>query len=309
LDAPAALSRPNGAEYRRDEMGLSTSVPLNTMLVDLDESLRGLLRRELGRQGFDGVAIAFEAPSRDWAAALSGPTVNVFLYDIQEAAELRDREWQEHRGANGNARLTRPPLRVDCSYAVTGWARAVEDEHRLLSQVLAILYAYERLPAGDLAGSLGEPAVQRFPLHTRIGRVRSEGRADFWNAVGGSYKASLDYVVTLACEAGVTATRGPEVRTQTLRMRNRAGREGSLEELHRVGGRVTDSAGEPVENAWVALVEKGSWTTTDADGRYHFNRVAGGRHRCTARGPDGSEATGMVAVPGPTDDLSLSGGG
>src|SRR5206468_1468335 len=44
LDAPAALSGPQGAEYRRDEMGLSTSVPLNTMLVDLDESLRGLLR-------------------------------------------------------------------------------------------------------------------------------------------------------------------------------------------------------------------------------------------------------------------------
>jgi hypothetical protein len=285
-------------------MALATSVPLNTMLADLDESLRALLRRELRRHEFDGVAIAFEAPSRDWSAALSGPTLNLFLYDIQEAVELRDREWQEDRG-NGSPRMLRPALRIDCSYAVTGWARAVEDEHRLLSQVLAILYAYEHLPAADLAGSLGDPAVQRFPLLTRVGRVKSEGRADFWNAVGGAYKVSLDYVVTLACEPGVTLTRGPEVRTQTLELRNRNGREGSVEQLHRVGGRVTDAAGRPAENAWVALIETGGWTTTDSEGRFHFDRIPGGRHPCRARGTDGSEATGELAVPGPPADLSL----
>jgi uncharacterized protein DUF4255/carboxypeptidase family protein len=286
-------------------MSLATSVPLNTMLADLDESLRALLRRELQRHDFDGVAIAFEAPSRDWSAALSGPTVNLFLYDIQEAAALRDKEWREDRG-NGAARMMRPPLRIDCSYAVTGWARAVEDEHRLLSQVLSVLYAYEHLPPADLAGSLGDPAVQRFPLTTRIGRARSEGRADFWNAVGGAYKVSLDYVVTLACEPGVTFTRGPEVRTQTLQVRNRNGRDGAVEEFHRVGGRVTDAAGDPVGNAWVALVETGRWTTSDADGRFYFNRIPGGRHRCVARGADGSEATGEIGVPGPPADLTLA---
>jgi hypothetical protein len=286
-------------------MSLATNVPLNTMLADLDESLRALLRRELQRHDFDGVAIAFEAPSRDWSAALSGPTVNLFLYDIQEAAALRDKEWREDRG-NGGARMMRPPLRIDCSYAVTGWARAVEDEHRLLSQVLSVLYAYEHLPPADLAGSLGDPAVQRFPLTTRIGRARSEGRADFWNAVGGTYKVSLDYVVTLACEPGVTFTRGPEVRTQTLQVRNRNGRDGAVEEFHRAGGRVTDAAGEPVGNAWVALVETGRWTTSDADGRFYFNRIPGGRHRCVARGADGAEATGEIGVPGPPADLALA---
>jgi len=285
-------------------MSLATSVPLNTMLADLDESLRVLLRRELERHGFDGVAIAFEAPSRDWSAALSGPTVSLFLYDIREAVELRDREWQEYRG-NGDARMLRPALRVDCSYAVTGWARAVEDEHRLLSQVLAILYAYEHLPPAELAGSLGDPAAQRFPLTTRIGRVKTEGRADFWNAVGGAYKVSLDYVVTLACEAGVTFTRGPEVRTQTVAVRNRNAREGAVEEFHRVGGRITNVAGQPAENAWVALVETGAWTTCDADGRFYFNRIRAGRHHCRARGADGSEATAEIAVPGPALNLGL----
>ena len=43
-------------------MALVVDVPLNTMLADLDESLRALLKRELARHGFDGVEVAFDAP-------------------------------------------------------------------------------------------------------------------------------------------------------------------------------------------------------------------------------------------------------
>ena len=50
----------------------------------------------------------------------------------------------------GRIRDYRPPLRIDASYAATAWTRAVEDEHRLLSQLLAILYAFPHLP-GDVA--------------------------------------------------------------------------------------------------------------------------------------------------------------
>ena len=41
------------------------------MLADLDESLRILFTGELGRHGFDGADIAFEAPAKEWAATLS----------------------------------------------------------------------------------------------------------------------------------------------------------------------------------------------------------------------------------------------
>src|SRR5579875_3505987 len=132
------------------------------MLADLDESLRRLLRRELAAQGFEGINIAFDAPSREWSAALSAPTVSLFLYDLREAVALRQQEWREQRG-NGHARLQRPPLRVECSYAITAWARAVEDEHRILSHVLAVLYAHEVLAPQLLVGALADPASQRFP--------------------------------------------------------------------------------------------------------------------------------------------------
>lgn len=278
-------------------MSLAIHVPLNTMLADLDESLRRLLRAELERHGFAGVSIAFDAPARDWAAALSGPTLNLFLYDLREATELRETEWREHRG-NGNARAARPPLRLDCSYAVTAWTRAIEDEHRLLSQALAVLLAHQQLPADCLVGDLAEPVAQRYALKTRVGGAREDGKADFWNAIGGSYKASVDYVVTLSCEPGVAFERGPEVRSQTIRTARLDGGPGTVEEFHRVGGVAVDEAGEPLQGAWLVLPDAGAWAATDADGRFRFERVPAGSHRCLVRTADGSEAEVELIAPG-----------
>ena len=43
-------------------MGLVIDVPLNTSLADLDEGLRGLLKRELEHHGFEGVEISLALP-------------------------------------------------------------------------------------------------------------------------------------------------------------------------------------------------------------------------------------------------------
>src|SRR5829696_2731057 len=116
------------------------------MLADLDETLRSLLREELERHGFEGVDIAFDAPAREWSGQLSKPTVNLFLYDLREAESLRTSEWPRATSSNGRRVETRPPMMMECSYAVTAWTQAVEDEHRLLSQVLAVLFAFPALP-------------------------------------------------------------------------------------------------------------------------------------------------------------------
>jgi hypothetical protein len=85
------------------------------------------------------------------------------------------------RTEDGRTVESRPPLRLLASYAVTAWTREVEDEHRLLSQVLAILYTYDTLPADLLAGGLSDPSAQPFPLRTRVASratpaARSSGR-------------------------------------------------------------------------------------------------------------------------------------
>jgi Pvc16 N-terminal domain/Carboxypeptidase regulatory-like domain len=285
-------------------MALVVHVPLNTMLADLDETLRSLLRRELERHGFDGVEIAFDAPAREWSGQLSSPTVNLFLYDMRESHESRPTEWMHDRGGNGNARDIRPPMLMECSYAVTAWTQAVEDEHRLLSQVLAVLFAFPSLPADAMPPRL-QGLADRYPIEGRIAQPKADGKADFWNAVGGQYKASLDYVVTIACESGTALERGPEVRTQTVTQRLSDGPARTITEMHRFGGTVANDNGEPVAGAWVALPGLGLLASTNADGRFIFNRVGQGTHEVVVRTREGDEATAEVQIPGAKVDLVI----
>jgi hypothetical protein len=285
---------------------LTVNVPLNTMLADLDETLRGLLKQELEVHGFEGVDIAFDAPSRDWSGQLSKPTVNVFLYDLREAESLRTSEWSRMK-RDGRTFESRPPMVMEASYAVTAWTQAVEDEHRLLSQVLAIFFAYPEIPQDRLNGRLANGS-QAWPIKARIGQGKGE-KSDFWSAVGGQYKVSLDYVVRLSVESGAQHERGPEVRTQTVRTRMTDAPARAILEMHRSVGRVQDKKGRPLADVWVTLPDVGSWTSSSADGRFRFDRLPPGRHRVIARTADGREADSHIEVPGAGVDLVIDGKG
>ena len=285
-------------------MSETHAVPLNTMLADLDESLRVLMQSELAKHGFELVQIVFDAPTKDWASTLSAPTLNLFLYDIRESKDIRPSDWESRNGDDGRRYDVRPPLRVDVGYAVTAWTRNVEDEHRMLSQALAILFAFPELPRGELTGSLRNGS-QRFPLRTRIAQERSDGGSNFWTAVGGQYKASLDYVVTLSCEPGTLIERGPEVRTQTLRTMRAGSEETTREDHHRFGGTVRDENGDAVAGAWVGLPESGRFAVADARGSFVIEHVPLGSQKLVVRGPDGAEQEAQVDVPGSRVDIVL----
>src|SRR5690606_24673832 len=100
----------------------------------------------------------------------------------------RTSEWGS-RKVNGRTVEGRPPMVMECSYAVTAWTQAVEDEHRLLSQVLSIFNAYPEIPKDHLNGRLANGS-QAWPIKARIGQGKGE-KSDFWSAVGGQYKVSL----------------------------------------------------------------------------------------------------------------------
>jgi hypothetical protein len=282
-------------------MTTSIDVPANTMIADLDVGLRELLLGQLRRHGFDDIDVSFETPTTEWAGTLTRPTVNLFLCDIRRSAKPGQSGPDAGR-ANGRS-VERPPgMRVDCIFAITTWSKAVADEHRLLSQVLGVLYAFPILD-GQL-GPRFDDGSQRFSILASVGEQRPEQRADFWRSVGGVYKPALDYVVTLAVESGVTVERGPDVRTMTLRASLKEGR-GGVQELSNVGGIVRDEDGAPVADAWVAVPGLGKMAISAANGRFRIAHVPPGTYEVHVRDAAGRETSAEVAVPGTALDVTL----
>jgi Pvc16 N-terminal domain/Carboxypeptidase regulatory-like domain len=271
------------------------SVSKNLALADLDELLRELLSAELTAVQMTGVEITFDAPTRERAAIWRLPAINMFLYDLREAASPRDRGWHPHDDDGGTPTLARSPLRLDCTFAITAWTRDVIDEHQLLSQVLSVLLAYPVLPGEMLPASLqiGSPPVG---LETRVAHAKEEGRADFWSAIGSPYKVSLEYMVTILCVAGQSRARGRRVSAAAV----------SSDRLHEQGGRVVDADGRGAPNVWVALAQAGPWTTSGAEGRFVFHAVPAGEHEVLARAADGAEARATMTVPGQPPLLQLA---
>src|SRR6202012_6123713 len=99
-------------------MARVVDVPLNPAIADLDEALRALLKRELDKHGFEGVEIAFDAPSKEWSGKLTGPCVDLLRYYMREALARASASPSERR-TNGVAVVSDPPRLLAFAYAVT----------------------------------------------------------------------------------------------------------------------------------------------------------------------------------------------
>ncbi|MFB7174261.1 DUF4255 domain-containing protein [Streptomyces sp. NPDC056254] len=159
------------------------------MIHEVDEGLRRLLA-ESGLEA-SGVEVVFDAPTRDWAARRSAPTVCVFLYDIREDPTRRGSGTGVVYDADGFvvARRT-PPRWFELTYLVTAWAGRPQDEHRLLSQVLACLVSTDTLPPRLLTGTLADLGLL---VDVDAGGTGMDAPAasDVWSALGGELKPSL----------------------------------------------------------------------------------------------------------------------
>lgn len=181
------------------------------MIHEVDEALRALIT---GRAVPSGeVAVSFEAPNREWAAQRNTPTVNAYLYDIREDLGRRERGPLAVHGPDGRVVARRqPPRHFRLSYLVTAWTKRPEDEHRLLSAVLACLLRNEILPPESLpAGGVLAELETAVPVTAAVPPPESRSIADIWSALGGELKPSLDVVVTAPMPVSPEYPVGPAV--------------------------------------------------------------------------------------------------
>jgi hypothetical protein len=178
---------------------------------EVDEALRALVRAEVA--GPSDVEIAFDAPTREWAARRNAPTVDLYLYDVREDLRRRERglvNTYDESGAVVDRR--HPPRHFKVTYLITAWTQRPEDEHRLLSSLLYAFLRNETLPPELLTGRL---AVIGLPLELSVALPPPEDRsfADVWSALGGELRPSLDVVVTAPVDSGRRYPAGPPVRS------------------------------------------------------------------------------------------------
>jgi hypothetical protein len=247
------------------------------MIHEVDDAIGSLLRTE-ALPGTD-VDVLFDAPTKDWAARRSGPTVNVYLYDIQENLGRRTMGHKRVAGDDGHvAAITQPPRFYRLAYLVTAWTQRPEDEHRLLSAVLAAVIKEDRLPVRYLTGSLADVTV---PIEMTIALPAPDERsvADVWTALGGELKPSLDLVVM------APLVPGRAVETPFL-----------VREVPRVGVRGADGEVE-VAGGRRGNGDKDGGKDGDEDGD-----KAGGRRGKGGKGGRAATAQGEEPEPKPTAD-------
>lgn len=182
------------------------------MIHEVDEALRSLIRRD-ALNGSD-VDVVFDAPTKEWAGRRNTPTLDVYLYDIREDMKRRQVGLVEERDEDGTVVGRRPPPRqFKLSYLVTAWTQRPEDEHRLLSSVLAAFIRYDTLPGDIVGGSLADAGI---PVSVYVGLPPPEDRqiSDVWTALGGELKPSLDLLVVAPIDTARSLPFGPPVREE-----------------------------------------------------------------------------------------------
>jgi hypothetical protein len=232
-------------------------------------------------------------------------TLNCYLYDIRENRELRDAGKYLERQPGGQYVLEAPPCRVSAAYCITAWSPAQVpdpqlDEHNLLAAVLRALLRHPEFPQPALMGVL---IGQKLPLPTQVAQpdpARNSG--DFWNAIGGQLRPSLEYRVSIALDY-----RAAEVGPLVTGVLSRVGmRDGDVERLtspadalYAVGGTVwqTGIPATPVANAWVRVDETGELAVADVAGRFVMQHVVPGTYTLRVRATGFKEASRSMQVP------------
>ncbi|MEV6165374.1 DUF4255 domain-containing protein [Streptomyces sp. NPDC052052] len=187
------------------------------MIHEVDDVLRALIRAEVLEGG--QIAVVFDAPTRDWAAKVNAPVVNLYLYDIREDMRRRERGLHNEYDERGTIiARRRPPRFFKLSYLITAWTKRPEDEHRLLSSLLGCLLRYEALPPERLTGTLAEIGAP-VPMSIALPPPEDRSFADVWSALGGELKPSLDLVISVPVTASPSYVVGPPVGDEGLHAR------------------------------------------------------------------------------------------
>lgn len=285
------------------------------MIHNLTNTLKSILDDTSLPELVRNAEVTFDRPAETYSP--SKTTINLFLYDVRENTELRSNEPIIER-QNGVAIISRPPLRVSCSYLVTVWVesgmppgeQAILDQHQLLGEVLKVFSRMPIVKDNYLEGELKNSLYPVSLVTAQTDLMRNP--AEFWSALGGKLRPSFTVTAVIAVDQNVEPVKAHLVSSkqnvlgEKLNDEAEFEDEGKAEQFFEIAGVVTDkSTGALLEGVKITLIETDKLVTTDKKGQYCIAGLEKGTYHLRAEVPKYSMAIQAIEVADKTKPGSL----
>jgi len=263
------------------------------MLADLHGAIQRLVH-ERGLVPAEDVDVRFDAPRRDWVGSLIRPTLDFFLFQVEENTDLRHTNLETTRG-NGRAQYRVPPRRFDLHYLVSALTSDVADEHLLLWRALVTLMKHPELPGALLPEALR--AIDP-PIITQVKKPDDgEVLLDVWSGLELPPRPALLYVVTVPVDLEI-AFESPLVLTRSARYHRTLVTAPDAESRLQIGGVVRNRKGAALAGATVGLVGSAKPpAATGADGTFVLTNVPAGPATLEVSPPGAAARLVKVEIP------------
>lgn len=164
------------------------------MLDGLDTTLQAVIKHKNAPQAIRDADVSFQSPDRHWS--VNSPTINCFLYQIQENRGLREARARYDKEKH---QLSPAPLRLDCFYLITTWSalmgdNKIREEHNLLGGVLSWLHGFAEITKEMVNNDFVN--LQDSPIRTLVAPAEKlESIA--WHSLGTPPRPAFSYQMTV----------------------------------------------------------------------------------------------------------------
>jgi hypothetical protein len=246
------------------------------MLISILQTLAEILAGGTSLTSTEQIDFSHPANRREEA---TGPTLNLYVYDIRESKQVQHSGRQVTRSKTGavqSGNVNWSPTWFDISFLLTAWDRTALGEHHLLNEALTLLLRHRSLReefllpelrnAGNLAMTVAlDPAIE-------IGSL--------WSALSIPLRPAVYITVTVPFEPEGTPT--PVVWERIVNLRDRSqsdGNGGAISRRVAIGGVVKNSVTNvPLSDTEISIVGSKKSATSNTEGLFFFEDLAIGNY-------------------------------
>ncbi len=166
--------------------------PSESTLLDLNEYIEAAIKRYIPAEDMANVQISFDLPGQ---GEVTGPTISVFLSDVQEDLQLRNSEPRHYD--KGTGALAPAYVQARCYYLITYWEKPQQSLSRAVTGPRSTAMKRMNYVLNALINHRTLPEVPNAYCRVLPPAEHLNNLGAFWQALGSSPRLTLGYMVTV----------------------------------------------------------------------------------------------------------------